>query len=105
MRGPGKQSSLFRNLGSSPEITRLAALTRAVDQEDEVVKSCGTKRRDKAAALAFLKMALKRRHRAEAIVTDGMRSYPAAMRELGNLKRREMGRLLNNRAESLHLPL
>jgi putative transposase len=32
-------------------------------------------------------------------VTDGLRSYPAAMRQLGNLDRREMGRWLNNRAE------
>ena len=35
---------------------------------------------------------------------DGLKSYPAAMRELGNLDRREMGRWLNNRAENSHLP-
>uniref|UniRef100_UPI0038B6A8A1 DDE-type integrase/transposase/recombinase n=1 Tax=Pontixanthobacter gangjinensis TaxID=1028742 RepID=UPI0038B6A8A1 len=33
-----------------------------------------------------------------------MKSYPAAMRSLGNIKRREMGRWLNNRAENSHLP-
>lgn len=50
------------------------------------------------AALAFMKKAPKRHGKPEAIVTDGLRSYPAAMRELGNLDRREMGTVLNNRA-------
>ncbi len=79
-------------------------LWRAVDHEGEVLESYVTKKRDKAAALAFLKKALKRHGRAETIVTDGLRSYPAAMRQLGNLDRREMGRWLNNRAEYAHLP-
>ena len=79
-------------------------LWRAVDHEGEILESYVTKKRDKAAALAFLKKALKRHGRAEAIVTDGLRSYPAAMRQLGNLDRREMGRWLNNRAENSHLP-
>lgn len=77
---------------------------RAVDHEGEVPESFVTKKRNKAAALAFLKKALKRHGRAEKIVTDGMRSYPAAMRELGNLNRREMGRWKKNRAENSHLP-
>lgn len=51
-----------------------------------------------------MKKALKRHGRAEAMVTDWLRSYPAAMRELGNLDRREMGPWLNNRAENFHLP-
>lgn len=54
--------------------------------------------------MAFLKKALKRHGCAEKIATDGLRSYPAAMRQLGNLDRREMGRWLNNRAENSHLP-
>jgi putative transposase len=41
---------------------------------------------------------------AEKIVTDGLRSYPAAMKELGNADRRELGRWLNNRCENAHLP-
>jgi len=77
---------------------------RAVDHEGEILESYVTKKRDKSAALAFLKRALKRHGRADKIVTDGLRSYPAAMRELGNLDRREMGRWLNNRAENSHLP-
>ncbi len=79
-------------------------LWRAVDHEGEILESYVTKKRDKAAALAFLKKALKRHGRAETMVTDGLRSYPAAMREMGNLDRREMGRWLNNRAENSHLP-
>lgn len=78
-------------------------LWRAVDHEGEILESYVTKTRDKAAALRLLKKALKRHGRAEAIVTDGLRSYPAAMRELGNLERQEMGRHLNNRAENSHL--
>lgn len=41
---------------------------------------------------------------APAIVTDGLRSYGAAMKEIGNADRQETGRWLNNRAESSHLP-
>ena len=51
-----------------------------------------------------MKKALKQRGKVEAIVTDDLKSYPAAMRELGNLERREMGRWKNNRAENSHLP-
>ena len=78
-------------------------LWRAVDHEGEILESYITKKRDKAAALAFLKKALKRHGKAEKIVTDGLKSYPAAMKELGNQDRREMGRWLNNRAENSHL--
>ena len=79
-------------------------LWRAVDHEGEVLESYVTKKRNKAAALMFLKKALKRHGQAETIVTDGLKSYPAAMRSLGNVDRREMGRWLNNRAENSHLP-
>ena len=79
-------------------------LWRAVDHEGEILESYVTKKRDKSAALAFIKKALKRHGSPETIVTDGLRSYPAAMRDLGNLERREMGRWLNNRAENSHLP-
>ena len=79
-------------------------LWRAVDHEGEILESFVTKKRDKTAALAFIKKALKRHGKAETIVTDGLRSYPAAMRELGNLDRREMGRWKNNRVENSHLP-
>jgi putative transposase len=79
-------------------------LWRAVDHEGEILESCVTKKRDKSAALRFLKKALKRHGPPDTVVTDGLRSYPAAMRELGNECRREVGRHLNNRAENSHLP-
>jgi len=79
-------------------------LWRAVDHEGEVLESYVTRKRDKAAALRFIRKALKRHGQAEKIVTDGLKSYPAAMSDLGNSERREMGRWLNNRAENAHLP-
>ena len=59
-------------------------LWRAVDLEGEVLESFVTKTRAKAAALTFLKRTLKRHGRVEKIVTDGLRSYGAAISELGN---------------------
>jgi len=79
-------------------------LWRAVDHEGEILESYVTKTRDKAAALRFMKKALKRHGPAEKFVTDGLKSYPAAMRELGNQDRQETGRYLNNRVENSHLP-
>ena len=40
----------------------------------------------------------------QVIVTDRLRSYQAAMREIGNETRQVTGRWLNNRAESSHQP-
>ena len=79
-------------------------LWRAVDHEGEVLESFVTKERDKAAALKFIKKALKRHGSPEAITTDGLRSYGAAMKELGNAEKREVGRWANNRAENSHQP-
>jgi len=80
-------------------------LWRAVDHEGEILESYVTKTRDKTAALAFMKKALKRHGTPERITTDGLRSYGAAMKELGNSDRQEIGRHANNRAENSHLPL
>ena len=80
-------------------------LWRAVDQEGEVLESYVSKSRDKAAALRFMKKALKRHGSPEAITTDGLRSYRAAMNELGNAKKQEVGRWANNRVENSHLPV
>jgi len=79
-------------------------LWRAVDQEGEVLESVVTKTRDRKAALKFLRKSMKRHGRPEAIVTDRLRSYGAAQKDLGRGDDREMGRWLNNRAENSHLP-
>jgi putative transposase len=80
------------------------SLWRAVDHEGEVLESFVTKRRDRKAALRFLKKSKKRYGAPKMIVTDRLRSYRAAMSELGNMRRQETGRWLNNRAENSHLP-
>ena len=69
-----------------------------------LLESYVTKTRDKAAALSFIKRALKRNGRPPAVVTDGPRSYSAALKESGNAERQEVGRWLNNRAENSHRP-
>ena len=51
-----------------------------------------------------MKKTLKRHGSPEAITTDGLRSYRAAMDELGNAEKQEIGRWANNRVESSHLP-
>ena len=79
-------------------------LWRAVDHEGEVLESFATKERDKAAALKFMKRMMKRHGTAQAITTDGLRSYKAAMAEIGNADKQEIGRWANNRVENSHLP-
>lgn len=80
---------------------------RAVDKEGEVLDVLVQKRRNKAAALKLLRKLLKKQgFKPEKIVTDGLRSYKAAMRELGCLERHHPGGLQeNNRAENSHLPV
>ncbi len=79
-------------------------LWRAVDQEGEVLESYVTKTRDRKAALKFLRKTMKRHGRADVFVTDLLRSYGAALRDLGAVDRQETGRWRNNRAENSHLP-
>ena len=79
-------------------------LWRAVDHEGEVLESFVTKRRDKKAALKFLKKTMRRYGRPASIVTDLLRSYLAALKEIGAACLQETGRWLNNRAENSHLP-
>jgi putative transposase len=50
-----------------------------------------------------MKKALKRHGRPETITTDGLRSYGAAMKELGNIAKQEVRRWANNRVENSRL--
>ena len=79
-------------------------LWRAVDHEGEVLETYVTKRRDRKAALKFLRKTMKRYGSPKVIVTDRLRSYGAAMKVIGNANRQEVGRWKNNRAENSHLP-
>ena len=67
-------------------------LWRAVDQEGEVLEAFVSKKRDREAALKFLRKLMKRYGRPDAIITDRLRSYRAALRELGGSGLQQAGR-------------
>ena len=79
-------------------------LWRAVDHEGEVLEVFATKRRDRRAALKFLKRTMKRYGVPQVIVTDRLRSYGAAMKVIGVEDRQICGQWRNNRAENSHQP-
>ena len=79
-------------------------LWRAVDHEGEVLEAYVTKRRDRHAALKYLRKAMKRYGNPKVIVTDRLKSYRAAMKAIGIEDKQDVGRWLNNRAENSHLP-
>jgi putative transposase len=79
-------------------------LWRAVDYDGEVLESCVTKKRDKKAALMFMKKAMRRHGSPNVIVTDKLRSYSAETKELGCLGKQVTERWSNNRVENSHLP-
>ncbi len=80
-------------------------LWRAVDQDGEVVDVFLQKRRDSTAAKRFF-MRLLKIHRSEPrkIVTDKLRSYGVAHRELVPDSIHDTSRYANNRAELSHQP-
>ncbi|MGB3626671.1 MAG: DDE-type integrase/transposase/recombinase [Henriciella sp.] len=90
--------SPFRCFKTSPEVIRLAVMMyvrfplslRHVE--------------DKSAALRFFRKAMKRYGAPKEVVADRLRSYRAAMKEIGNADRKEVGRHLNNRSVPLTVP-
>jgi len=77
----------------------------AVDAEGEVLDVLVQSKRNKHAALRLMRKLLKKYAFApERLVTDDLRSYSAAARELGIEPRHERGRWKNNRAENSHQP-
>ena len=84
---------------------RMVYLWRAVDAEGEVLEVLVQSKRNKHAALKLMRKLLKKYTFApERLVTDDLRSYGSAARDLGLEKRRERGRWKNNRAENSHQP-
>jgi len=78
----------------------------AVDSEGEVLEILVQPLRDKAAALRLLRKLFRRQGFVPTvIVTDKLRSYGAALREIGFSGLHEQGRRANNRAENSHQPL
>jgi putative transposase len=76
---------------------RMVYLWWAVDAEGEVLDVLVQSKRNKHAALKLMRKLLK-------LVTDDLRSYGAAVRELGIERHHERGRWKNNRAENSHQP-
>jgi transposase-like protein len=78
-------------------------LWRAVDSEGEVLDLLVQPKRDQAAAVRLMRKLLKKHGFAPAVlVTDKLRSYASARRELGLSSRHEQGLRKNNRAENSH---
>jgi putative transposase len=72
-------------------------LWRAVDSEGEVLDLLVQRRRDKTAAVTFLRRFLKKQgYVPEVIVTDKLRSYAAAKVQIGLSARHEQGLRKNN---------
>ena len=69
-----------------------------------MLESFVTTRRDKAAALAFIKKSMKRHGRTGAVAMDVLRSHGAALEAIGATGRQETARWLNNRVENSHQP-
>jgi putative transposase len=85
---------------------RTMYLWRAVDSEGEVLDLLVQSRRDKRAALRLLRTLLTKQGMApEQLVTDRLRAYGAAARELGLTAEHVQGKRKNNRAESSHVPI
>ncbi|WP_413992301.1 IS6 family transposase [Labrys okinawensis] len=80
-------------------------LWRAIDSEGEVLDLLVQTRRNTVAAIRLMRKLLrKQRFTPEVIITDRLRSYGAAIRELGLSARHEQGQRQNNRAENSHQP-
>jgi putative transposase len=80
-------------------------LWRAVDQHGVVLDILVQGRRNAAAAKRFFKRLLAGlKYKPKRIVTDGLRSYGAAKREVLPEVRHRTSRYLNNRAENSHRP-
>ena len=84
---------------------RLVYLWRAVDAEGEVLDVLVQSKRDKRAALKLMRNLLKKLNCVpDKLVTDDLRSYGAACRDLRISHLHERGRWRNNRAENSHQP-
>jgi putative transposase len=114
--GPAIAVSIRRRRGRADSVWHLDEMVvrikgkrmfmwRAVDKEGEVLDVLVQKRRNMGAALKLFRKLLKG-FVPDEVVTDGLASYKAALRELGCGSRHGPGRLRdNNRAENSHLPV
>ncbi len=77
-------------------------LWRAVDQDGDIVDILVQSRRDKRAALRFFRKMLKSQGTPRKIVTDKLRSYGAAWKEVMSSVGHCQDQYANNRAEASH---
>ena len=81
-------------------------LWRAVDNEGEVLDFLVQRRRDAQVAKKLMVKLLKKHGFAPSrVVTDRLRSYPAAFRAIGLTAEHDRGLRANNRAENSHQPI
>src|SRR5882724_3762485 len=84
---------------------RLHYLWRAVDQDGDVLDIMVQSRRDKKAAKKFFRKLLKGlRYVPRVVITDKLKSYGAAKREMLPGVEHRQSRYLNNRCENSHRP-
>jgi putative transposase len=84
---------------------RMVYLWRAVDAEGEVLDVLVQSKRNKHAALKLMRKFLKKYGFVpDRMITDDLRSYGAAARDLGIEACHERGQWRNNRAENSHQP-
>src|SRR5271170_639347 len=84
---------------------RMVYLWRAVDAEGEVLDVLVQSKRNRHAALKLMRKLLKKyAFVPERLVTDDLRSYAPAARDLGIEHLHERGRWRNNQAENSHQP-
>jgi putative transposase len=84
---------------------RMVYLWRAVDAEGEVLDVLVQSKRNTHAALKLMRKLLKKYGFVpDRMITDDLRSYGAAARDLGIEACHERGRWMSNRAENSHQP-
>ena len=104
-RRPKPQSIWHLDEGYLKIDGRMVYLWRAVDAEGDVLEVLVQSKRNKHAALKLMRKLLKKyAFVPQRLVTDDLRSYGAAARDLGLENRHERGRWKNNRAENSHQP-
>lgn len=81
-------------------------LWRAVDDEGEVLDFLVQRRRDRNAAIRLMRKLLRKTTVVpELLMTDKLRSYGAAFRDIGLTAGHEEGLRNTNRAENSHQPV
>ena len=88
---------VFLNIGGERHY-----LWRAVDQHGHTLDILVTKQRDKRAAKRFLRKLLRSHPKPRVVITDKLRSYGAALKELLPWTEHRQSRYLNNQAENSH---